>query len=297
VTVIGVDIGGTKVKAGVISSGGQILQTVVRKTIKNDVMNQITEMITELNSTSTDDILAIGVGTAGRVDVAAGSIIGATSNLENWTGTPVKQILEREFSVPVAVDNDANAAAIAEGEYGAAIGYENFVCITLGTGVGAGAVIDGHLARGHKGGAGEVGHMVLHPNGHPCNCGRKGCFEQYVSGNALQRRIEEKTDGMSPGSLFELASGGHPIAMGIVNQFIENLVLGLMNVHAVLDPELIVLGGGVVESSDFWWSAFLEKLQTEQVVQFNAAKAHFNNDAGMMGAAAMAQRLVSSQKV
>lgn len=299
-TVIGVDVGGTKIKAGLISDG-RILETVKRTTMKNNVMEQIIDMVRELSNLSLNDVLAIGVGTAGRVDAESGSIVGATSNLENWTGTPVKSILQREFAVPVAVDNDANAAAIAEGEYGSARGYENYVCITLGTGVGAGAVLDGRLARGQKGGAGEVGHMVLYPKGHPCNCGRKGCLEQYVSGTALQRAIEEKgkvvSGGITPRNLFRLASDGHPVAGEIVEKFCDDLVLGLMNVHAVLDPEVIVLGGGVVESSNYWWNAFLKKLKSEQTIHFQVTKAHFNNDAGMMGAAAMAQRLTPSLNV
>jgi glucokinase len=301
VTVIGVDVGGTKIKAGLISAEGLVIDTIIKSTFKNDVMKQIIEMVSELVMSSPEAILAIGVGTAGRVDHASGSIVGATSNLENWTGTPVKEILENEFSVPVAVDNDANAAAVAEGEFGSARGYQNYVCITLGTGVGAGAVVDGRLARGHKGGAGEVGHMVLYPNGHPCNCGRKGCLEQYVSGTALQKAIEGKgkavSGGITPRNLFRLAGEGHPLANEIVKQFCDDLVIGLMNVHAVLDPEIIILGGGVVDSASYWWNTFQEKLEAEQMIHFDVARAHFNNDAGMMGAAAMAQRLISSQMV
>ncbi|WP_210367558.1 ROK family protein [Bacillus sp. REN3] len=291
-TIIGVDVGGTKIKAGFITAEGVVLESVTEPTGKVDVMGQIIQVIGALTNKSKEPISAIGVGTAGRVDAHSGKINGATSNLPFWAGTNVKDTLEKKFGVPVAVDNDANAAAIAEGAFGAARGIRDFVCITLGTGVGAGAVVNGQLLRGHAGGGGEIGHMILYPGGHLCNCGKKGCLEQYVSGTAIQRAITTEiaaaSASFSPRRLFRLAQDGHPAAKKITGRFCDDLVQGILNVHAVLDPEMIVLGGGVVESSDYWWDPFMERLGSIPEITFKLNRAHFQNDAGMIGAAALA---------
>ncbi len=296
---IGVDIGGTAMKAAIVSKG-IISHKMSAPTKQGQIMEQLIQMIEALYS---DEISGIGIATAGIVDVRTGVVIGATDNLQNWKGTNVKKELEGRFLLPVAVDNDANAAARAESLYGAAKGFRNVVCITLGTGVGAGIIAEGQLLSG---GAGEVGHMVLHPNGRACNCGKAGCLEQYVSGSAIRRSIDASpvlsAADINPEALFAIAASGQEEdaaikaeAKKIVKAFIEDLYLGLCNIHAVLDPALFLLGGGLIHSSGYWMEAFHEYME-EQGFVLPVKPAHFLNDAGIIGAAAAIDHYMKQER-
>ncbi|MBT2758049.1 ROK family protein [Mesobacillus foraminis] len=295
---IGIDVGGTKINAGLFSKSGELISFHNRQTNLQAVMEQIVSITSEIILEAQFNICAIGVATAGKVDVQKGVITDATPNLPNWTGTDVKGILEDRFSLPAVVDNDANMAAYAEGVFGAGKGFTNYVCVTLGTGVGAGVVVNGQLVTGSRGGGGEVGHMILHPGGRPCNCGMNGCFEQYVSGTALQASISRNTklskNKLTPRELFSVTWAEDNAVKQIKETFYYDLVLGLQNIQAVIDPELIVLGGGVVDSSENWWNDFLKVLDKSNNIHFQIKKAELKNHAGMLGAAALAGKHIES---
>ncbi|MEH7114359.1 ROK family protein [Neobacillus niacini] len=289
---IGIDIGGTKVKAGIINHEGQILSLIEEQTNKQELMNQLLSLIERLLHNDDFKIEGIGIATAGRVDVENGSVLYATSNLPGWTGIKVKEMVEERFSIPTVVDNDANCAAYAEMEIGSAIQVENFICITIGTGVGAGIILNGNLHRGKNGGAGEIGHMVLIPNGRQCNCGKRGCWEQYVSGTALTLDIKEESTFLNqtilPENIFKHAYDSNPIAVKIVERFIDNLAVGIASLQDILDLDCFVLGGGVIDSSPYWWDQLVNKLKTITNQSLIIRKAKLKNNAGMLGAALMA---------
>jgi len=199
---LGVDIGGTGVKAALVNDQGQIVHHLETPTRAAEgasaIMNRIEQLCHELLKRSTVTVRACGVGSAGRIDHRRGHVLFCSGNLPGWTGLSLGPDLSVKLGLPVVVDNDVNAAAIAEGWIGAARGTPDYLTLTIGTGVGGALVIGGKLWRGARWGAGEVGHMALHPGGRPCNCGGVGCAEQYVSAKALTRRANDFVDGNRP---------------------------------------------------------------------------------------------------
>src|SRR5680860_1434009 len=198
-TSIGVDIGGTKVLAGSVSPDGVVAQTVRvhtpdRSKRPTAVEDTIVLAVNEL--ADANQVAVVGVGAAGFVD-AAGSTVMFSPHL-SWRDEPLKDALEERLAVPVLVDNDANTTAWAELRFGAGRGFQQMLCITLGTGIGGALVIDGHIFRGANGMAGEFGHMPVVPDGRRCECGNRGCWEQYSSGNALVREAREMILADSP---------------------------------------------------------------------------------------------------
>ena len=194
---VGVDIGGTKVVAGLVDTAGRITQTRRRSTPGRDVVaveDTITEVVSELLEAAGDrEVSGIGVGAAGFVD-SDRELVMFSPHLA-WRREPLRKALADRLSRDVLIDNDANGAAWAEWRFGAGRGEPRLVCITLGTGIGGGLVVDGRLERGRFGMAGEFGHMVLVPGGLRCECGNRGCWEQYASGNALGREGRELAEG------------------------------------------------------------------------------------------------------
>ncbi len=290
--VIAIDVGGTKIKAGVMSKTGELSAIVQLETNTSSAMEQIEQLIVKVMEQSNAAVEAIGIGTAGRVGFEEGQILYSTPNLTNWAGTKVKETLQSRFHLPVVVDNDANTAAVAEGYFGAAQSARHYVCVTLGTGVGAGIVVNGSLVRGKAGAGGEIGHMQFSYDGEACNCGRKGCWEQYVSGRALEKAIERDAEisklGITPTQLFDLykADKQHP-AKRIVEQYVAYLAAGLASLQNTIDPDCFVLGGGVIHSHEAWWDTLIEALQQydQEIV---VKKAKFDNEAGMIGAGILA---------
>lgn len=291
---IGVDIGGTKVKAGIIDQAGQLLTHIEEKTNKQDLKTQLLSVIECLLKQGPYEVHGIGIATAGRVNVEKGLIHYATSNLPGWTGTRVRELVEERFGLPAVVDNDANLAAYAEMEIGSATLDRDFILITLGTGIGAGIIINGRLHRGENGGAGEIGHMVFMPGGRLCNCGKRGCWEQYVSGTALSLDIKEQGGllmvNVRPDELFKLANENHPIAVQIVDRYLTNLAIGMVSLQNILGIDCFVIGGGVINSSQYWWKQLLTNLNEVTDRPPLVRKAMLRNDAGMLGAALMARK-------
>ncbi|WP_181346968.1 ROK family protein [Thalassobacillus sp. CUG 92003] len=284
---IGVDIGGTKIKIGLLS-GGHLVKEKTIETPKENVIKKLTTAIIEV--AQKEYIQGIGVASAGIVDMEKG-LIQRAANLPVLEGVPVKSILEETFQVPVIIGNDANCAAWAEGEIGAAQSVNSFICVTLGTGIGSGIILNGELVQGKNGYGGEVGHMTIIPNGLLCGCGRRGCWEAYASGKALEGKIAENEllseKHYHPKELFKQYKHQSSCKI-IVDHFIDYLSMGITNLQYVFDPERIVIGGGIIDSGDQWWEGFINTLKNKSSIPIDVQRARLNNNASMIGASYLA---------
>ncbi|WP_250545625.1 ROK family glucokinase [Paenarthrobacter sp. DKR-5] len=264
---IGIDIGGTKVAAGVVDADGRVLHEQRRQTPGRDpraVEQTIVELVKELSADFR--IWSVGIGAAGWMDLS-GSTVLFSPHLA-WRNEPLRANLERLLRRRVLLANDADAAAWAEWRFGAGRGQSRLVCVTLGTGIGGAMVMDGRLERGQYGVAGEFGHMIIMPNGQRCECGNRGCWEQYASGNALGREARElaradspvaqeilkavgaDVDAITGAIVTDLGLNGDPTSRELIGDVGEWLGLGLANLAAALDPGQFVVGGGLCEAGD-----------------------------------------------
>jgi glucokinase len=310
---IGVDIGGTKVAAGVVDEEGGVL-ALVRRPTPGDVAgteDAIAGCVAELMSSY--DVMAVGIGAAGWIANDRATVL--FSPHLAWRDEPLKAALIDRIKLPVTVENDANAAAWAEYRYGAARG-ERVVCmITLGTGIGGGLVVSGTLYRGAYGVAGEWGHMAVVPDGRRCACGNRGCWEMYASGTALARDARELADvspvaahrllqlaGGDPGALIgshvtTAAREGDPAAVEIFTTMGRWLGRGIASLAAALDPSIVVIGGGVSEAGELLLRPAQETFAANLTGRgFRPAApiriAALGPDAGLVGAADLARRRV-----
>lgn len=310
---VGVDIGGTKILAGLVNEQGEILNKVRRKTPRADsagVLEVVAEVVDETIAQVDGSIAGIGVGVAGPVDLNCSTVLFAP-NLQ-WADVPARAILENATGLPVLVDNDGNTAAWGEAKFGAGRGSSNVVTVTVGTGIGGGVVLNGDLLRGAHGAAGEIGHMGAVADGLQCGCGRKGCWEQYASGNALVRETRKLAaeklfdaqvllshgDGTPEGVRGEhitaAALEGDPVAIAALEQLGVWLGRGLASLTAILDPEVFVIGGGVSEAGELLLGSARVTL-AERVMgrayrpipEIRAAE--LGNKAGIVGAADLAR--------
>ncbi len=264
---IGVDIGGTKIAAGVVDEAGSIIDRERRPTPGADVArteDAIVDVVTVLSARH--DIAAVGIGAAGWISTDLATVL--FSPHLAWRDEPLRAALRQRIDAPIVLDNDANAAAWAEYRFGAARGASVAVCITLGTGIGGGLVSAGVLQRGAYGVGAEFGHMTVVPEGHRCACGNRGCWETYASGSALARDARElaQVSPVSAGELMRLAGGdlnrltgqlvtdaarsGDPVAIEIYTAMARWLGRGLANLAAALDPDVFVIGGGVSQAGE-----------------------------------------------
>ncbi len=260
---IGVDIGGTSIKAGLVRAGGEVGFVTQTPTEANRgrtaISASLVRVIEETLATARAEKLTpsgIGIATAGTIDDRDGSIFAATDNLPGWTGFQLRAFVEEQFRLPVSVVNDAQAAALSELHFGVGRGLSDFVAITLGTGVGGGIVSAGKLLRGPHGFAGSIGHIVIHTKGRTCNCGRKGCLESYVSAAALLREYRDH-GGITPTNatdeaaltlrINQLACGGDGAAQAAYAALADHLAEGIANLFNLLDPQAVILSGGLIE--------------------------------------------------
>jgi len=309
---IGVDVGGTKVAAGVVDDHGRVLARLRRDTPASDpdkVEDVIAEAIGEL--ARDHEVEAAGLGAAGFVDAARSTVLFAP-NLA-WRNQPLRAAVEQRTGLPVVVENDANAAAWAETRFGAGHGQRFTVTVTVGTGLGGGIVLGGELVRGAFGAAAEVGHLNLVPDGRPCGCGRRGCWEQYASGRALVTEARQRA-AASPTEarlLLELAGGqpegisgpmvtmgavaGDPVALASFAAVGAWLGHGLADLAAILDPRTFIIGGGVSEAGELLVgparARFAEQLTARGHRPTATVRvAQLGQDAGLIGAADLARR-------
>ena len=247
---IGVDIGGTKVAAGVVDEQGNVVESTRRPTPSNDPADTVAVVAAVVGELRTaHDVHAVGVGAAGWVDSERARVLFAP-NLA-WRDEPLKERLQAEIDLPVVIENDANAAAWAEYRFGAGRDERHLVVITVGTGIGSGLVLDGRLHRGRWGLAGEAGHMGVALDGLPCGCGNNGCWEQYASGPALVRAAVARGLAADSGNdVTERAQAGDEAAVAAFVEIGRWLGRGLADLAAILDPGCFVVGGGVADAGD-----------------------------------------------
>jgi glucokinase len=264
--VAGVDIGGTKCLGLCIAVDGTVLVEERLPTPRGaaNLTDTVATVVDALAANAGRRISAVGVGAPGLVD--RDGVLRAAPNLIGVTEMPIREMLTERLHVPVTVDNDATCATEAEWRHGAASGAQDALLITLGTGIGGGVVSGGALQRGANGFMSEPGHMVVDPNGPPCVCGRRGCWERYASGSGLARLARDAAFGGRAAAVVDAAGGdpesvrgehvtsaaraGDPAARDILEEFAWWLALGLANLTNLFDPEVIVLGGGLVEEAD-----------------------------------------------
>jgi glucokinase len=305
---IGVDIGGTKVLGGVVDTNGSILRTFREDTPREggDALNQvIANVVTELLSTHKTE--NIGISAAGLVSSNRQTMLGAP-NIKDWDGVNIAQALNKICGINAIVENDANSAAWAERVYGAGKGLENIIMVTVGTGLGGAAIVNGKPLRGWNGTGAEFGHMRVVPDGELCGCGVRGCYEQYASGTALMRQAKAKIskdpesakdllargDGTLAGLLgshiTDAARDGDKIAIDLLANSGDWLGQGIATLAMLFDPSIVVIGGGVVDAGELLLEPARKAMMREMpfvgkhpVPEIVAAK--LGNDAGLVGAA------------
>lgn len=231
----------------------------------------------------------IAVSTAGQINRKEGTVIYATDSLPGYTGLNIKQELESEFGLPVTVDNDVNCAAVGEYWKGAAKQVDQFLCMTLGTGIGGAIVINGEIYDGAAYSAGEFGHMNLYPGGEPCTCGDEGCYERYASSQALSKRarnIIEDYDSLP--DLFWRAKNEDKLAESVINRWVDDVALGIKTLVHIFNPPMVVIGGGVSEQGDYLLEKLEQRVNNRIMVSFEKSLtiklAQNGNDANLQGA-------------
>ncbi len=298
---IGIDLGGTAMKGGIVKHQGIIQDERQVKTQSQmgyaQVLNDLVGLIKELQQLSPEESV-VGIGIPGILS-GDGSTVISCPNL-NWKNKPLKQDLEQALTLEVLLVNDATAACIAEAAFGSTKGRSNSVMLTLGTGVGGGVILNDRVITGAHGVASEVGHMLMEENFYDCNCGKNGCLETFASATALirycQKRIEEgvltdlKTEeNFDARRIFEAAKAGDALALGAVNRLARYLGWAIANINDLIDPGIFVIGGGLSAAGDF----LLERIQVETRCRLTYPQdaipeivlATFRNEAGMIGAA------------
>lgn len=283
---IGLDIGGTSIK-GVVADGTVITaQTKVPtdislgiKSITESIFRAVEELLPFADSGS-----GIGIGSAGDIDPFLGKVIYATENLPGFTGFEIKKTVEERFGRRVCVVNDAVAAFIGEMKFGAAEGCRDCVMLTLGTGLGGGISVNGKILLGSGFRGARIGHIPLHPGGRPCTCGLYGCAEQYVSATGLIKTAHECGCNSSDcEEIFRLAAQGIDEYNKALRIFIEDMCAVIRTVRCIFDPECIVLGGGLAELKEYWWTNLLNCLLADSAQLLRPAR--LGNTAGSLGAA------------
>ena len=305
---VGLDIGGTKISAGVVDGTGRILARSRRPTVADDaeaIEADVLELVAELSAQFR--VEAVGVAAAGLVD-SDRSTVRFAPNLA-WRDHPLGARLSQALGLPVLVENDANAAGWAEHRFGAAVGAKDMLMVTLGTGIGGAVVTDSKLVRGANGFASEIGHLRFVPDGLPCGCGRLGCWEQYASGSALSRGARHAASTMPDRAaallaraggdasritgehVTALARDGDPLSVQLVEQLVGDLGLGIASLVAVLDPSVVVLGGGMATDGDFLLPLVDKVVRAELVgpVPPSLRVASLRDEGGLVGAADLAR--------
>jgi len=305
---IGIDVGGTNVKLALVSPEGKIIYSNSIPThaemgyeyTVNNIKEAIRDLLKETDSQPTD-IQGIGFGFPGQVDYKSG-VVRLAPNIPGWVDVPIAQMIEEEFGIPTRVDNDVRCAALGELNFGAGKGCENLICITVGTGIGSGLIVNGKLVRGASNAAGEIGHIKLQMHDGPiCGCGDTGCMEAFASGPAIVAMAEDYIKGgkstkfrelanpdITPRIVFEAAKQGDPVAKRIYTIMGEYIGIGLSSVINLLNPEKVIIGGGVAASGEFLMEPIRETVkkramkiagETVQIVP-----AELGNTAGVIGA-------------
>lgn len=292
---IGVDLGGTNLRAAAIDRQGVILEQISGATNlaegRDAVIDDMVASIVALRSRRGSDRLAgVGVGVPGFILIDKG-IIAGSNNLPGFDGFPVRDVIEQKLGTPVILENDANAAALGEKWMGAGRDVNDLVLITLGTGIGGGIVSQGRILHGYLGMAGELGHMTVLPTGNPCGCGNTGCLEKHASATAIEAMGDMLHLGnhLSSKQIHDLALAGNPRAQMIFHQMGVALGIALANLINIFNYPLYLLSGGPLPSWDFFSASMFQEVERRSFTYRNAKtrieKASLGNLAGLYGAA------------
>lgn len=309
---IGIDLGGTNIVAGVVDDDYNVLASAKCKTALprsvEAIMDDMAKMAREAAEKAgvpLSEISHVGVGSPGTCNPVTGEV--EWSNNLNFSHVMMGPLLQERLGLPVYIENDANAAAIGEVKAGAAKGANSCVCITLGTGVGGGVIIDGKVYSGFNFSGTELGHTVIMPNGEPCTCGRKGCWEAYASATALinqTRRameehpeskmweIAESLDKVNGLTAFDGMRAGDPVAKSVVDTYISYIACGLTNMVNIFQPEVLCIGGGICKEGETLLAPLRAIIERERYSKYcekqtRLCVAELGNDAGVVGAAAL----------
>ena len=313
---IGIDVGGTNVKIALVDEKGKIIYSNSVPTYAkmgyeytvNNIKQAIRDLMKETNTTE-KNIEGIGFDFPGQVDCKKG-IVKLAPNIPGWVNVPIAQMIEEEFHIPTKIDNDVRCAALGELKFGAGKGCENFVCITVGTGIGSGLVINGKVVRGASNAAGEIGHIKLQMQGGPiCGCGDTGCLEAFASGPSIVAMAQEYIKGgkstkfremaaaeggeITPYMVAKAAEEGDPVAKRIFEIVGEYIGIGLTSVINLLNPEKVIIGGGVAEAGDLLFDPIRKTIKERAMVVAGEAveivPAQLGNSAGVIGASMLVE--------
>lgn len=307
----GIDVGGTNIKFGLFHPDGKIIYKEQRPTMADKgatpLMHLITNIAERLMMHASEDDLEVpwlGVGSPGAIDFKTGQVLGPTPNIAGWEGMEVGENLRNRLNMSVWVDNDVNAMALAELKLGAAAGANSVVCVTVGTGIGGAVIVDGKVVRGHTHSAGEIGHMTINFDGPQCKCGKKGCVEAYCSTGAIISRTKKKLEkDLTPifqeiigedmqklniKAITAAAKQDDYVAKEVLEETAEFLAIGMGNMANILNPQIIIIGGGITDGSpefiSYVSSAVRKHAFSSAVKELKVTKAALGNDAGFIGA-------------
>ena len=307
--VIGVDLGGTNVNSAVVDDGGRIShpawQSISGSRTAGEVIDRLVACVEmTMDKCGRNRVAGVGVGTPGLIIYETGTVVYAP-NVPEWVDLPLQSLLRERLGLPVAIENDANAAAIGEHWVGGAAGHANVVCITLGTGVGGAIIMDDEVWRGSNGAGGEIGHMTVVENGRMCGCGAPGCLEAYASATAIADQARELLRSGRESALTEMADGGiddidaemvadaahrgDETAREVMHRSATLLGTAVSSLTNLLNPELIVIGGGVIKAGDLIFNPIRAEV-ARRAYKWSASilrvvPAQLGDDAGIIGAA------------
>ena len=308
---IGIDLGGTDIKAGLVSATGELSCQVVLpthvdagpKAVASRLAKATREVLAKAEEQRTTDIIGIGLGAPGLI-IAETGVVHFSPNFPGWTDIPLVDDVKKALgiqSLPVFMDNDVNAMTLGELRHGAGVGYQSIVALTLGTGVGGGVVIDGQVYHGSRNTAGELGHTVVEPNGRYCGCGNQGCLEAYAGAKNIVERTQEKiaagsntklTSELTPKRIAAAAHAGDSLAVEIFAETGVYIGIALTSIAHVLNPEVAIIGGGIAEAGE---SLLFEPIRNEFTRRamdipgmMKVVPATLGNRAGIVGAAMLA---------
>lgn len=283
--ILALDIGGTDIKYGIINESFDILEAHKKPTNAHLGGAHIIDTIIDISKNYTN-IDKIAISTAGQVDSHSGVIVYATDTIPNYTGTRLKEAVEKETGILTVVENDVNSAAYGEAHFGAGKGYDSFICLTYGTGIGGAIFLNGDVFKGSGFSAGEMGHIITHAGGKACTCGGNGCYEQYASTSALLRAVNELSP--TPLNSFEIFSkmNSDEKIKSAVDSWIDEIIIGLISIIYTFNPPLIILGGGIM-NEEYIINSINERLPSRLMESFRNVKikrATLGNKASMLGA-------------
>ncbi|MFN8440408.1 MAG: ROK family protein [Caldilineaceae bacterium] len=300
--VIGVDIGGTKIAAGIVTPLGEALHVQTTRTPSSQGAEAILHAVAEVAKPILDyakstalKISAMGVSAGGQIDVTTGRVHYATNVITGWSGADIAGVLEERVSLPVTVDNDGNVWALGEHRFGAAKPYRDVLCVAVGTGVGGGLILNNKVHHGNSYSAGDMSHLLVETkNGRICTCGQLGHLEAYAAGPAMARYYSEMAGLATPCELpvvAEKAAAGDTLARSAIEEGARVLGRTLIGVLNLIDPQALVIGGGVIQLGDVWWEPLVEEVRRNpipSVAQIPVHRASLGQFSAVIGAGALA---------